>query len=929
MSNSYNVILRATNDNQQKFDLELVDSPQFLLDISTIESGDIGKSFGISSQEFTLPGNQTNNQFFNNLFDLGSTGAVALTHTVPCQVLVDGQAVFTGKLYVNNIVTDQTNDIIYNCVVVNEIVDFRTRIDNRALEDLNWNAYNHTYSWTNISQSWNDQLLSGSIFYPLVHYGKDPNNINSAQLEFGGNPGQIDNSTTPLLVSDFKPAIRAKDVLDTIFDTVGYRYTSSFINSDYFKSVYLLTTSNEFKGATVNNFASQSAYVYRNGNQDILPSGLATKVNFNAEVFDNGNNFNTTTNLYTADLAGNYTVGVSLRFAIQGYTGVSAGRVVTVDVFKNGSIPVNAFSQALPNVPNGTIGFTPFVVSCNPTDTLEVQVTFDSSAGERFRVKTGVDSWLKVQGPPTSVGGTIEMGLNLPTDLKITDFLQGLIYKYNLVMEPVTGATNIIRIEPFNDWVDLGIVKDWTDKVDRNTKWEIKTPLGTQPKNIRFTDKLDEDVINQYQNTTFKNTYGEYNYQSDSDLITGTKTIETVFGATPVKQIPGSFHVAVPFLYKQDAGKYGQPFKFAPRLLHKQSLKTVEASEALGTSGSIRGYFYVNDGTTTFPYNQYRTLGGLTESPATYGTTFDIHYDNLDFYPYQQAWDNGITSNDAFTQYWAFYINELYDVDTRLVTMNIVLNPSEIQGIQLNDKIFVDGHYYRINKIQGANLIDQQSTQVELLKTLPRKLYFPRRRIYTSPEIYIDVIQGDLLDNGNTSYTNFNTGATITDPQILAQAASRDNNSAFSSSVVWNATKPIIYNPNVTILGVTDYDETSNNVLSVGDNGTIPQQTQNVVLLMPTTQLASYQSGSTYTGNLIVQNSQQVTGSIDITGQYLINGVPFTGSGGISNGIYTTPQQYTASATIANFTNALMVGPTIDLSGSIIIGSGSILTIIP
>jgi hypothetical protein len=46
-------------------------------------------------------------------------------------------------------------------------------------------------------------------------------------------------------------------------------------------------------------------------------------------------------------------------------------------------------------------------------------------------------------------------------------------------------------------------------------------------------------------------------------------------------------------------------------------------------------------------------------------------------------------------------------------------------------------------------------------------------------------------------------------------------------------------------------------------------------------------------------------------------------------GIYTTPQNYTSSVTIANATNALMVGPTINLSGSIIVGSGSILTIIP
>ena len=143
MTTQYSVILRAINDNQEKFDLELTNVPQFLLDISAIESGDIGKIFGISSQEFALPGTDINNQFFNNLFDLGTTPAIGLTHTVPCQVLVDGQAVYTGKLYLTSIITDQYNDVIYNCAVVNETVDFRTRVDNRALADLDWSAYNH------------------------------------------------------------------------------------------------------------------------------------------------------------------------------------------------------------------------------------------------------------------------------------------------------------------------------------------------------------------------------------------------------------------------------------------------------------------------------------------------------------------------------------------------------------------------------------------------------------------------------------------------------------------------------------------------------------------------------------------------------------------------------------------------------------------
>ena len=896
MTTQYSVILRAINDNQEKFDLELTNVPQFLLDISAIESGDIGKIFGISSQEFALPGTDINNQFFNNLFDLGTTPAIGLTHTVPCQVLVDGQAVYTGKLYLTSIITDQYNDVIYNCAVVNETVDFRTRIDNRALADLDWSAYNHDYSWTNISSSWNNQLFSGSILYPLVHYGKDPNNANGSQLEFGGGAFQVDNINYPLRVTDFKPAIRAKDVVDTIFDTVGYRYSSSFFNSNFFKELYVLTANTDNKGANIQSTVTQSMYAYPATIQDIAGFGVPTTVAFNTEVFDNGNNYDPGTYTYTADVTGLYTINVNIPFTIAGYSGNSPERDVEITVTVNGSA-VQSYIQSLKSGQSGTIGFNPFQQQLTALDTVQVQISFYEApgSGEDFRVKAGTNTFFKVSGPPGIVGATLNMGYQFPDKLKVLDFFNSLVLKFNLVVEPIKNQRNILLIEPFNNWVDAGVIKDWTNKVDRNVKWEITHPLGDQPKTLILTDKLDQDVINQYQFTTFKDTYGTETYDSDSDLTTGEKKIETIFGATPVKAIPNSQTVVVPFLYKQEAGKYGQPFKFEPRLLFKTELKETTGTEARGIFAGQAGYFYMNDGNTTFPINYYKTLSPNTASIPDYNNGFDIHYDNLGYWPYQQNFQNGRTRNDAYSTYWAYYINELYDVDTRLVTMNVVLQPDEIQQIQLNDKIFIDGHYYRINKIQGANLIEEQSTKVELLKTLPRKLPFPRRRIYINPNEYDDVIQNDYGQDGTTSYSSFITGTTITSSEVLHQAATRDGLEVFGDFVVWDTTKPIIYNPNVTTVGNVDYDETSHNVLAVGNDVVIPQSTNNVAILTPTRNLTEYSENTTYVGSSVIQ-SNAITENETITAssgsnyyatesstQYPFYYVGWSGSNGTSN----------------------------------------------
>jgi hypothetical protein len=933
MATQYNVILRAINDNQEKFDLELTNTPQFLLDISAIQSDDIGKVYGISSQEFALPGTDINNRFFNNLFDLGTTPAIGLTHTVPCQVLVDGEAVYTGKLYINNIVTDQYNDVIYNCAVVNETVDFRTQIDTRALSDLNWSAYNHTSSWTAISQSWNDQLLNGDILYPLVHYGKDPNYSASANIEFGGGTFQIDNINYPLRPQDLKPAIRAKAVLDTIFNTVNYKYTSSFLNSAYFNSVYLLTTANEFKGPAINNYVSQSLYAYRaTTTQSVAMDGTYYPVEYNAEVYDNGGNYDSGLYKYTADLTGAYTINVSIPFDINNYGTTDPTRTIGIRVRKNGIITLQSYTKRIPNIRSGTINLGPFQATLAQADFIQVEIFGDGfSSLETIGIRTSTNTWFKVIGPPSTELGIVNMGLQFPDDLKVLDFIQSLVYKYNLVIEPVKNERNLLKIEPFNTWVDQGIVVDWTNKVDRNVKWEITHPLGDQPKEILFTDETDEDVLNKYQNTTFDNTYGEYTYYSDSDLTNGTKTIKTIFAATPVKGIQNGYTTVIPQIYKKEENKYGQPFKFKPRLLHKQSLKTVPATEAYGVSGSARGYYYVkNDAGNTIPINYYRTLGGLTESPANFSSSYDIHFDNLDFYPYQQNYVNGRVNNDAFATYWAYYINELYDVDTRLVTMNIVLNPTEIESIQLNNKIFIDGHYYRINKIQGANLVDKQSTKVELLKTLPRKLQFPRRRIYTDPQTYTDVIQNNFNENGTTTYSYFVSDLPVTSSELLVQASLRDDNQVYGTEVIWDQTKPFIFNPNVTVIGNADYDETSNNIISVGNNGTIPQDTQDVALFFPTYQLDTYNTGTLYAGNTIVQNSAQFTGSVDITGSLCVNGDcwPFGGgSGSAASASYISVYDSTDQTLDGALTASVMTFNNTDFYNGITLVSSSRFTV--
>jgi hypothetical protein len=760
----------------------------------------------------------------------------------------------------------------------------------------------------------------------------------------------MDNPSTPLKVNQFKPAIQAKTIVDEIFNSINYKYTSSFFNSTLFKNLYILSTADDNDGIS---FASSTSgsYVYSTSSITLnsnLFTSLTTTMSFQAEVYDSGNNWST--NTYTADFTGLHNITLQIPYTI-GYIAGSPNPNRTDRQFwiwskVNGVRVGNKIVAPLKKGLSGKINTGIQPVQMTQGDTLQIEIYYvvnDLFETITTNVTDGLNGvYLKIDTPTNPVGGTVNIG-NCFGDTKILDFMKGLIHKFNLIMEPSQDNPNIIRVEPYIDWINQGRVKDWTGIVDRNIKFQIEHPAQRLPKTFTFTDRLDEDWLNQDYNTTYDKTYGTYVYNSNSDLPSGEEIIGDFFGATPVKQLPvngDTGTTVVPWLVKKpEGGKNAKPYQFEIRLLHKTPKKTIPNNEMFGTyTGSLSGvpsgstFYYVDDPTNSAirTLNQYRTLLPTTDSPTDFTASLDLHYSNLGYYPYQQSSVNGQCRDGLYNRYWSYYINSLYDVDARLLTCNILLEPSIIKDIKLNDKIFIDGHYYRINKISGANLINPKSTEVQLIKLLSGvQGYTGKRRISTglNPEDFVDVITGDITTNGKVIYNNANTGVPITASNVLDQLGTLDGFTVLDNEVVWNDKQPIdVYN-NVISVGINKIPYSvqnsifigsgndigsntlngfifgnNNNLLDAANNVVMFAQTSSIIesndvyLLQPTgTRIVSGSSnnvvinpindilpsdptGAVYTGNLINQgtadmkNGMSATGSVDITGSLFVNG---------------------------------------------------------
>jgi len=857
------IILRVTNENGLVADLTPIEDIDLRLDISAIENTEIGVSFGISSQEFAIAGTNISNQFFGNLYNLGATPAVALVNSVDCQVLSDGQEVFTGKLYIKDIITDQKGYTVYNVVTVNETIDFKYRIQNFALSDskFDFSKYDHAFTAANVTGSWNGSLFSGSIIYPNIHYGNDgnpdcPNYAFAGTSTLAGLENTIDNSNSPLRLTDFKPAIKVRDVIDTIFSgsgvsgSTGYQYTSSFFESEYFNDLYLLTTANDSLGPANNSPISQSAWVFRSGSTQTVLGGTTDFVDYNAKSYDNSNNFNLSTDRYTADTSGSYTATVRLTYTISNHV-TRPNSFVEVNLFKASSpfvvaTLVNQQRQYNPFASTGSLLFQN-TTDLSAGDILFVNATYADPGGSLLQnliIHPGeLNTFLQVRGPTSVLGGTVRMSDQFGDDLNALNFIEAIVEKFNLVVEPVPNRRNLLSIEPYDTWFDAGQIVDYTNKVDRDINFQISTPVIEQPRTIVFSDLQDKDYLNQYTEEVFQRTYGSYTFTSDSNLAEGERRIGKIFAPTPTTNIPNSTDFIIPHLCTRpvNSDSIYKPMAFKPRLLYGIGQKTVESQAAGFTGGSPSGtgsYFLKDEIGNVTQQTKWYQVGSLSETPiSTDGKAFDLHFNNNNqgagaIPPY---WSNVSPNNfisgsgDVYTTYWANYINGLYDIDSRKLICNVYLAPSEIANIRLNQKVFIDGAYYRINRINGANLTRRDTVEVEFIKVIARKLTFPRRRITsTITGLPTDVVFRGAETNGTGVYEDFETGLVVNDFDTVSQAGSLDGLRVFpvgtgglSGSVVWNYTAPTIPILAQTSLGTNNVAADSSKVFTLGSSNTI------------------------------------------------------------------------------------------------------------
>ena len=696
----------ATNvlDNGQVI-VDLYEDEDIPLSLSVDDFKNVAEQVQSYSKAFNLPATKRNNRIFDQIFEITRSydGVIFNPYRrTQCVLKQDGFILFEGFLRMLD-VTDKEGEISYNVNLYSEVIALADILQDRSFRDLDFTELSHLYDKTNIKKSWNDAgnsivytnpSTSGfrdaytTLRYPFVDW-----NHQFLQAQTGGNP-IAGNPELSFLETAFRPFINIKYIIDRIFEATDFTYESSFFNEADFKKLYMDFNwgSNKF-GTEV----TSGTYAEGNSSPDVFSDTSFTALPLDNITFDVAMGWDSVNYRFIATANNQaYVLEVPAFFGVILLSGQILSRRWAH--YNSSNVLINTFNVV--DEPFGTGFFGPLTspsttMILNAGDYLQYEWKTTSALGALLSSNAG-SGLLVIIGTTGDLKMTTNTLLQtLRGELGQWDFLKGLITMFNLVTLPDEDNPNNIKIEPYADVFinsDDSVQLNWTEKIDVS---QMKlTPLTDLNKKtiFKFVEDDDDSAFMQYKNQVGGHLYGSLKFDATNEfnILDGEEEIiAEPFAATVVKPLEDNFpQFVTPAIYAMNEDGITEGFENSPRIMYNNGVKPTGASYFIPAQNGLSSENQTN-------FLQFSHLSDIPTSSATPSTTLDFHFGICQLFP-------GVglpTTENLFNLYWLPYLGELYNPDTRIMTIKVNLSPADINTFKFNDTVFIKNRVFRVNKI--------------------------------------------------------------------------------------------------------------------------------------------------------------------------------------------------------------------------------------
>lgn len=677
------------------------------------------------SQSFMIENTAEVNKLFGSIFevnlDIQNTSEVNFTTDfnpnlkASIVILNDNAVVFRGYCQMEDIIILDDNKIHYSIIAIAGQGNFFNDIKNKTLDDLDFSDLNHTWTRANIEASWTPTLGTGYV-YPMIDYGltTDYNKWTSTA---------------------FRPAVFVKDIIDRMFVSAGWSYSSSFFTSTRFKSL-IIPFSAENLFIDNDEIYDRSFLISNSGSITYTLAAFmgsllsASPIIFNTDSGGDlhntiGSDYDTATGKWTCATSGNYSFGIEITLnQINNSGSYAATGTVNITLMKDsgGTITfhdsiVATFTYPAASSTSGyvNISYTSLPLNIDSGDDiywvvnqgrLRISGAYVYSSGSNIDVGISANGYFSLI-PQSNLfyGDTIDMNALLPNDIKQKDFIISLSKMFNLYFDQTDEKT--LLIEPREDYFTSDTV-DWTGKLDIGQDVKF-TPMGmSQQKRYKFTYTEDGDLKNDEYLKAYQQVYGTALIDIVTDFLTETKEIKTSFAATPLSNaLAGTNNRIISDMRFYDGTnvKSGQT---KLRILYWGGMLPC-STWLLYTNAIVSGGA---SSKTSYPY------AGHLDNPYT--PTFDLCYSQPEAVFYNNniggGGDVSYTDSNLYTQYWYKNIREITNKNSKVLEAMFNLSIFDFLTLSFRKQYFIKDAYYRLLEVIDYDIQGDSLVKCRLLK---------------------------------------------------------------------------------------------------------------------------------------------------------------------------------------------------------------------
>ncbi len=815
------------------FELDLEDAPNIRINYNWLDIKEPDNKKSNFSQTIKIPFTESNNKFFENWFDVNLDTLVYNTKTkFKAVILVDSVPQLEGYIQLKSIYLNARK---YEVVVFGDTASFFADIKTQKLRDAFVDAddvidrqLDHYNTLANIKGSWDAGLTTvggdtdNDVMYPIIDYGHtdfplcdsmfwNPDSIEPLSDNVGNFLSLEDTANYYGLIQagNLKPAIRIQRLLKIIAAKAGYSITSTFLgiaqdgtldNNTFFGRQFM-TLAPQYERVRVkiyNGFLATIGSAITDSNMGFGSNAVVDLFQFDTISFNDNNIYSnaavigggivapTMTIVYNPDTPSVIpTGGISVQMDLN----------ITLPATIN-SEPVGSYQIELQWIAGDNTGVGSQTITYNPLTGLDIQFIQEFSVADLYNqqiyaqltilpsidigsntysitINSGTIQTINMGEGVFNNGGVnaeVTMAENMP-DITQADFVKDLCSRYNLIVLSDPDDSSNLIIEPYQDYIALGSVQYWTDKLDVSKEQVIKTTNELQNKELLFTDLENKDYLNNSYTEKYGRVFGSLKQLNRNDFAQGEFKTFSIYApfiaqgighwADNMQGMGANGEIAIAYHFEIDNDGNRIPITDGKPMLFYYGGSAVGITDLDDQWGNNYNFSIISGAYTLFgttevlsmddefplclPYNMDSIGSGITSSTKMLhweyykpqfitGFTFNIFGDT-------------VTNHGYYLDYWSQYINEIYSDESRIMECNLNLNEDDILNFSFKNPVYIKNTLWRVLSIDNYVVGGKETTRVKLLKAITKLNYD------------CDVIPSTYNVNGTITFVNPATGA--------------------------------------------------------------------------------------------------------------------------------------------------------------------------